>query len=114
MEAVREFLEADVMPGTEGRLRFHARVAANVVRMVERELALGCSQEEARVAELAGLGVRSEAELAGAIRRGMLDDRLPEVFAAVRRTVAATLAVAHPGYDVVDSAGDPPCASVSG
>jgi hypothetical protein len=67
--------------------------------MVERELALGGAQEDERDAELAGLGVRSEAELAGAIRWGRLDDRLPEVFAAVRRTVAAKLAVAHPGYD---------------
>ena len=30
----------DVMPGTTGRLSFHARVAANVVAMLERELAI--------------------------------------------------------------------------
>ena len=35
-EAVREFLEGDVMGQTEGRLRFHARVAANVVGQIER------------------------------------------------------------------------------
>lgn len=99
LEAVREFLEADVVPGTEGRLRFHARVAANVLGMVERELALGAAQEEAHAAELVRLGVGSEAELAAAIRSGALDGRLAEVFAAVRRTVAAKLAVAHPGYD---------------
>jgi hypothetical protein len=99
VEAVREFLEADVLPATEGRLQFHARVAANALRMVERELALGAAQADAHDAELAGLGVGSEAELAGAIRWGRLDDRLPEVFAAVRRGVAAKLAVAHPGYD---------------
>lgn len=39
LEAVREFLTNDVMPGTEGRISFHARVAANVVGIVERELA---------------------------------------------------------------------------
>lgn len=39
LEAVREFLTNDVMPATEGRVQFHARVAANVVAIVERELA---------------------------------------------------------------------------
>ncbi len=38
LEAVREWLERDVMSSTEGRLRFHARVAANVLATVEREL----------------------------------------------------------------------------
>jgi hypothetical protein len=99
LEAVREFLEGDVIPGTEGRLRFHARVAANVVGMVERELALGAAQDAAHRADLARLGVGSEAELAAAIRAGELDGRLAEVVAIVRRTVAAKLAVAHPGYD---------------
>ena len=98
LEAVREFLEDDVIPGTEGRLRFHARVAANVVRMVERELALGEAQAAAHSADLARLGVGSEEELASAIRAGALDGRIAEVAAVVRRTVAAKLAVAHPGY----------------
>lgn len=98
VEAVREFLEGDVMTATEGRLQFHARVAANALKMVERELALGPAQEAAHLADLASLGVGSEAELAAAIRSGRLDDRLPEVVAVIRRTVAAKLAVAHPGY----------------
>ena len=34
--AVREYLERDVMPATEGRVAFHARVAVNVLGMVER------------------------------------------------------------------------------
>ena len=80
-------------------MRFHARVAANVLGVVERELALGAEQEGARDADLAALGMGSEAEFAAAIRDGRLDARLGEVVAAVRRTVAAKLAVAHPGYD---------------
>jgi hypothetical protein len=99
LEAVREFLEHDVIPATEGRVRFHVRVAANVVGMVERELALGAEQDAAHRADLARLGVETEAELARAIRSGELDGRLAEVAAVVRRTVAAKLAVAHPGYD---------------
>ncbi len=41
LDAVRGYLTDDVMPGTDGRLSFHARVASNVVAIVERELAYG-------------------------------------------------------------------------
>jgi hypothetical protein len=98
VEAVREWLERDVVPATEGRLQFHARVAANVLGMVERELALGPAQAAAHAERLAGLGVRDEAELAAMIRSGQLDDRWDEVVAAVRATVRDKLAVANPGY----------------
>ena len=50
--AVREFLSDDVMPATEGRLQFHARVAANVLAQVERELALGPPADPAADAAL--------------------------------------------------------------
>jgi hypothetical protein len=39
LTSVREFLEQDVMPGLEGRKRFHALVSANVLAIVARELA---------------------------------------------------------------------------
>jgi aminoglycoside phosphotransferase (APT) family kinase protein len=39
LEAVRGFLTEDVMPATTGRLSFHARVASNMLAIVERELA---------------------------------------------------------------------------
>jgi hypothetical protein len=96
--AVREFLERDVADGTEGRLRFHARVAANVLGMVERELELGPEQRRDHAAALVRLGMRDEAELAAAIRDGVLDDRHDDVVEVVRATVRAKLAVAHPGY----------------
>jgi hypothetical protein len=40
LEAVRHFLEMDVVAALEGTKRFHARVAANVLAIVGRELAL--------------------------------------------------------------------------
>jgi hypothetical protein len=95
---VREFLVADVMAATDGRTRFHARVAANVVAMVGREIALGPRQQSEYTARLAALGVGSDAELADAIRAGELDGRADEVRTVVRTAVAAKLAVAHPGY----------------
>jgi hypothetical protein len=96
--AVREFLEGDVVGATEGRVRFHARIAANVLGMVERELDIGPAQAQAHAAALARLGVTDEADLAAAIRAGRLDARLDEVTAVVRETVRAKLAVARPGY----------------
>jgi hypothetical protein len=98
VEAVREYLERDVMTSTEGRVQFHARVAVNVLKMVERELALGVEQADAHASRLATLGVSSERELSEAIASGALDDRLDEVVAVVRATVADKLAVANPRY----------------
>jgi hypothetical protein len=98
VEAVREFLEKDVMTSTEGRVQFHTRVAVNVLGMVERELRSGAQQLEAHRAGLAALGVASERELAEAIRRGDLDDRLDEVRAFVEATVQAKLEVANPRH----------------
>ena len=98
VEAVREFLEHEVVPTTEGRLRFEARVAARVLRIVQRELELGPAQAAEHSRRLAALGVRDEAELAAAVRGGALDARDEEVRAAIRETVRAKLAVADPGY----------------
>ena len=98
LDAVREFLATDVAAAGDGRLRFHARVAANAVAIVERELRLRAEQDAAHGTALARLGVRSEAELAAAIRSGALDARMAEVVAVVRETVRARLDVANPGY----------------
>ena len=98
LEAVREFLEGDVMSATEGRVRFHARVAANAVAIVERELSLGPAHVDALSARLDALGVASLDELAAAIRDGRLDGRYDEVAAAVRATVRDELLVANPKY----------------
>ena len=98
VEAVREFLEGDVAAAPEGRVRVHARVAANVCAIVERELARGPAQAEAASARLAALGMADDAALAAAIRAGDLDDRYAEVATAVRETVRDKLLVANPKY----------------
>ena len=101
--AVGEFLEGEVLDATEGRTRFLVRVAANVVSMVGRELALGPAQREEHRRRLAALGVADERALAAAIRSGALDDRAEEVRAAVRATVADKLRVANPRYVETDA-----------
>ena len=98
VEAVREFLERDVMEATEGRVQFHTRVAVNALRMVEQELDLGPAQAEAHRSALARLGVADEAALAAAIRNGDLDGRRAEVTEVLRQTVRAKLEVANPRY----------------
>jgi len=90
--AVAEFLEGDVREHTTGAVNFHARVAANVLRTVERELL-----DDGAAPEL--LGFPDEQALAGAIRRGELDERGPELLAALRTLVLRRLAVSHPGYE---------------
>jgi hypothetical protein len=97
--AVREFLERDVMTSSEGRIAFHARVAVNVLGMVERELRVGATQAVPHADGLDRLGFGSEAELAAAIRDGGVPDgELDSVAAFIRETVRAKLEVANPRY----------------
>ena len=95
--AVAEFLEGDVRSATTGAVSFHVLVAANALRIVERELLDAQSGRPA--AALAGLGYPDEDALAAAIRSGSLDDRAAEVVACLRELVGHRLSVAHPGYE---------------
>jgi hypothetical protein len=116
VEAVREFLERDVMGAVDGRVAFHTRVAVNVLGVVERELRLGADHAAAEHARLVALlghdGDRLDLrrELAAAIRAGDLDHRRAEVVEALRATAADGLAVANPKY-IGDPAGDHAAAS---
>jgi aminoglycoside phosphotransferase (APT) family kinase protein len=51
IDAVREFLSGQVMTATTGQTAFHARVAANVLGIVARELEAGPAGEGAGLAE---------------------------------------------------------------
>jgi aminoglycoside phosphotransferase (APT) family kinase protein len=98
LDAVEEFLRGEVFAASEGRVAFHVRVAANVVALVARQLALGPAQARSHRERLRRLGVRDDAELAASIRGGVFDGRFPEVRRALRDAVADKLAVANPGY----------------
>jgi hypothetical protein len=82
--AVREFLEQEVVPATEGRLSFHARVAANVVAQIERELQAGL------------LDASADAELCAAIREGTVD--FAQAYDAARAAVVAKLRISNPRH----------------
>ena len=98
VEAVREWLQRDVLAATDGRLQYHTRVAINALAIVERELELGAVQRAAHLDRLERLGVADDAALAAAIRSGDLDDRLDEVRNLVWHSVRDKLAVANPKY----------------
>ncbi len=51
LEAVRAFLTDQVMPATGGQVAFHARVSANVLGIVARELELGPLPDDADMAD---------------------------------------------------------------
>jgi hypothetical protein len=117
LAAAREFLESEVVPALDARRSFHARVAANVLAIVGREL-LG--EEESLAAEWRGLaallGVAGDqpagttamraavraltVDLAERIRRGDADSGsfAAAVRAHVRAVVTEKLRVANPRY----------------
>jgi Domain of unknown function (DUF6285) len=104
LQAVREFLTEQVEPRLDGQPRWHAKVAANVLAVVERELRLGDEHAERHRERLERLGFADDAELAGAIRSGRMDERLDELAGELRDGVADKLAVARP--DHIERRGD--------
>ena len=98
VEAVREWVQRSLVEGDRPSNRFHARVAANVLTMVEREIELGAEHASAHRGRLDRIGFADDVELAAAIRAGELDDRLDEVRELVWESVRDKLAVANPGY----------------
>ena len=90
--AVADFLDTEVRNATDGQVSFHARVAVNVLRTVEREL-----RDDRAAPDL--LGYDDETQLAAAIRAGDLDGRAGEVLPCLRTLVRHRLTIAHPGYD---------------
>jgi len=115
LRAVERFLERDVVPRLEGVPKFHARVAANVVAMVAREIETADAHEQGEWRRLGALlesdapcppdrGVRRAGllerndELARRIRAGLAgaDPWRAEVLAHLGRTVDDKLAVARP------------------
>lgn len=116
LDAVQRFLDEEIVPNTDGRRQFLARVSANVVRMVDRELrteeehlarewsaldtVLGPAEPPAgRAAMLAALRGRNES-LCDRIRGGSTDDGpdWARIVACVRQTVQDKLSVTDPEY----------------
>ncbi len=97
LNAVRDFLATEV-GASDPVLKFHARVAANALRIAEREALLAPAHERAHRDRLAALGCEDDKELCAKIRDGSLDHRFGEVTAAVRAAAVDKLTVANPAH----------------
>jgi hypothetical protein len=114
LAAVEHFLDTEIVPNVPGARGFHARVAANAIRIVRRELGLEDEQlaaewegldtllgaqprPDGREALRAAIRARNEA-LAAAIRDGRADigEWAADVYAHVRQTVRDKLRVSDP------------------
>ncbi|MEX1253163.1 MAG: DUF6285 domain-containing protein [Dehalococcoidia bacterium] len=114
LAAVERFLDEEIVQNTQGSRGFHARVAANVLRIVRREL----SNEDQQLArEWAGLddllGAQERPNARAALREALAsrnaelcerirndDSALDQsnVVAHVRRTVRDKLLVSNPAW----------------
>jgi hypothetical protein len=103
-DALEAFLRAEVVPSTDRRLSFMARVAANVAAIIRRELDLGPAYAAAHRARLESLGVRDDAELCAAIRDGGFDERWNEVVRLARADSVDKLRIANPRWLVPEDA----------
>jgi len=112
LKGVRDFLRADAAGALEGRNQFLARVAANSVDIVLRELAYGADAAAWEAQALHGLlnrkGEVSElrAALCKAIRLGEVDLQRQELHAYLRDSVYAQVMIDQPGYAGAVECGD--------
>ncbi len=104
LSSVRDYLRQQVMEATAGRLNFLARVAANSLDIVQREMAIGSehlAQEESRLQQffdsednLFNLRWR----LVQGLRDGSIELDSHELQAHLRQTVVNRVAIDQPGY----------------
>jgi hypothetical protein len=104
VDAVREFLEKRAMPELKGHTAFHARVAANALGIVSRELSLGpksLNDERERLSGLLGIEGSLEElnrELCRRIRDGKLGPDTPALREHLTVSTQAKVAIDQPSY----------------
>ena len=104
LEAVAEYLFAELRPEVPSEQRFRVLVAANVCAVVAREIRAGEGpglEDEKLFAELLG-GEGGAPELARRIRQGDFDESLDELGERLAEQVARKLEIARPGYSESD------------
>jgi len=123
LELAAQFLEREIVPITDGARQFQARVVANVMRIITRELELEERQLREEISALAALlnrtvpaaeglaqaraaAVALNAELSERIRGGDADQGpwRRDVLNVVRKLVEEKLTVANPRYLEADRA----------
>jgi hypothetical protein len=101
IEAVADFIRS-IEAELSGRSAFHAKVAANALGIVARELRQNpAAAEQAALAGILGhdAGVDAlRAELCGRLRNGQLTPETPGLLEALQMAVVARLSVDNPRY----------------
>ena len=104
LRAVADFLREQAMPHLQGQAAFHARVAANLLEVVRRQIA---QAPQADALERAGLQALLQADgsvaelnrlLCARIASGELDPTSPKLVEHLWQVTLAKLAVDQPGY----------------
>ena len=122
LDTLGRFLEDELMPTLDGPAAYRTRVAANLVRILEREEALGDAQLRRERELLCGLLGVDAASLPNASLRDQVLDlnaRVGDAIAAGRidhvqawqplmEITRAKLAIIRPGYDDYDARGELP------
>jgi hypothetical protein len=104
LASIAAFLRNTVMPETEPHTSFQARVAANAIDLVRRQLELGVKGEAAELGRLQALlghgGTLAElnAELADALASGALGLEKPGVSEHLYATTLEKVQVDQPNY----------------
>src|ERR1043166_7024430 len=105
VDAVREFIETTAMPELKGHMAFHARVAANALGIVSRQLERGAAADTAELQRLrAVLGREGTLEelnrmLCEAIRSGAVEIVVsPSLQQHLELTTRDKIEIDHPGY----------------
>ena len=117
--SVRDFLRNEVMAATEGRTSFMARVAANSLDIVRRELDLGPPHLAGERDRLQGLFPEAAESgeagitdlrwlLVDAIRSGSIDLDDPDLHRHLRTTVVNQVGIDQPSYSGYRAAITPP------
>jgi hypothetical protein len=108
LAVVAEVLERDIVPALDGPVQHHARVAANLVAIVERELRFAPAAAAAELSAVDGLLQveltdldDARAQLAAALRSGLADDPnvAEDVWGVLMRVARDDLAISKPGHD---------------
>jgi hypothetical protein len=111
LAGVEKFLRDDVLPQLSGGNVYKCRVAANILAIVQRELAQGPGADRDELVGLENLLDRTSeqsstaaalddlnAELCAKIRSGELDSQNSEVMEHIWKTVLNKVAIANPKY----------------
>ena len=104
VEAVRAFLETRAMPELKGHTQFHARVAANALGIVARQLAQGeaaaASEREGLVALVGHDGTLEELNraLCAKIRDGSIGLETPGFADHLKKTTKDKVLIDQPAY----------------